>query len=232
MVYIKKCKQDRPAQLTCLSFRPSNSTSSISVSLGCLLLSALSLISRGSNAILCPFSPASYDVSGARSSFLGAGEATRLASSPFSAVVPAPLRRVSPEADICCYCFSVSEMCVEVIVFVVLVGPVADTRERRGRGIQAEMESGRMREWGGRAKNVQRITIDKCTREGSMDFRLVRMGIVQLNLDVVIFGGTRGSSSGLPKGIIISWHWCRCCAKCLPQLELIGLKRGASNDKT
>ena len=50
--------------LTCLSLSPSNNISSMSVNLGCLLLSTLSLISLGSNAIMCPFSPEAYDVSG------------------------------------------------------------------------------------------------------------------------------------------------------------------------
>lgn len=79
----------------------------MSVSLGCLLRSAFSLMSRGSNAILCPFSPASYEVSGAEeydAAGLGAGEDTRLFSllSPFSVDAPpppAPRRRVRPEPD-------------------------------------------------------------------------------------------------------------------------------------
>lgn len=41
---------------TCLSLRPSRRTSSIRVNFGCLLRSVLSLMSRGSNAILWPFS--------------------------------------------------------------------------------------------------------------------------------------------------------------------------------
>lgn len=69
------------------------------VNFGCLFLSALSLMSRGSNAILCPFAEFSYEVSGVRSSGrLGAGELTRLPSlSPLSAAAPPPpLRRVRP----------------------------------------------------------------------------------------------------------------------------------------
>ena len=42
--------------LTCLSFNPRSNTSSIKVNFGCLLRSWLSLISRGSYAILCPSS--------------------------------------------------------------------------------------------------------------------------------------------------------------------------------
>lgn len=77
----------------------------MSVSLGCLLRSALSLISLGSNAILWPFSPLSYEVSGPLVSreapALGTGEATRL-DSPFSSSAPAPpppppLLLVSPD---------------------------------------------------------------------------------------------------------------------------------------
>lgn len=80
----------------------------MSVSLGCLLRSALSLISRGSNAILWPFSPLSYEVSGPLVSrdppALFTGEATRLESlfslSPAApAPPPPPLLRVNPDAD-------------------------------------------------------------------------------------------------------------------------------------
>lgn len=80
----------------------------MSVSLGCLLLSALSLMSRGSKAILWPFSEFSYEVSGVRSSMrFGAGELTLLlSSSPLPAAPPPPpLLRVSPELDaIMCGC--------------------------------------------------------------------------------------------------------------------------------
>ena len=90
--------------LTCLSFNPINSTSSMSVSLGCLFRSSLSLMSRGSNAILCPFSPPVYDVSGARSlegPARGAGDSTRFDVSSSSPVdtPPPPRRRVSPAVD-------------------------------------------------------------------------------------------------------------------------------------
>jgi hypothetical protein len=72
----------------------------MSVSFGCLLLSALSLISLGSNAILCPFSELSYDVSGVRSSVrFGAGELTRLPSSSPGPPPAPPLRRVRPELE-------------------------------------------------------------------------------------------------------------------------------------
>jgi hypothetical protein len=71
------------------------------VNFGCLLRSALSLISRGSNAILWPFSEFSYAVSGVRSSLrFGAGELTRLpSSSPLPTPPPPPLLRVSPELE-------------------------------------------------------------------------------------------------------------------------------------
>ena len=88
---------------TCLSFNPRSRTSSMSVSFGCLFLSSLSLISLGSNAILCPFSPPVYEVSGVLSWVFGAGEVTRLESLSSSVVVegppPPPLRRVSPPAE-------------------------------------------------------------------------------------------------------------------------------------
>lgn len=77
----------------------------MSVNFGCLFLSSLSLISRGSNAILCPFSPPVYDVSGARLSepVFGPGELTRLESLSSSPVVvaapPPPRRRVRPPAE-------------------------------------------------------------------------------------------------------------------------------------
>jgi hypothetical protein len=89
------------AQRTCLSFRPMRMISSISVSFGCLLRSALSLMSRGSNAILWPFSEFSYAVSGVRSSLrFGAGELTRLpSSSPLPPAPAPPLRRVNPELE-------------------------------------------------------------------------------------------------------------------------------------
>lgn len=102
------------ARLTCLSFSPNSSTSSMSVSFGCLLRSVLSLISLGSKAILCPFSLLWYEVSGALLSrelpALGAGEPPRVRSS-FSPSPPAlgppalapPLLLVSPDAvDIVC----------------------------------------------------------------------------------------------------------------------------------
>src|SRR5271163_1292128 len=85
---------------TCLSFKPSSSISSISVNLGCLLLSSLSLISLGSKAILWPFSSLLYEVSGDRSLKegvdFGAGDATLLEAFSSSSVVAwaAPLRRV------------------------------------------------------------------------------------------------------------------------------------------
>ena len=91
---------------TCLSLSPNKSTSSINVNLGCLLLSSLSLMSRGSNAILCPFSPPVYDVSGPLLSLgcpgLGVGELTRpLSLSSLSAPKPVapPLLRVKPEPE-------------------------------------------------------------------------------------------------------------------------------------
>ena len=95
---------------TCLSFNPISNTSSIKVNFGALLRSSLSLISRGSKAILCPFSPPVYAVSGARplSSFPlpGTGEPIRLPSSVPSAVEPdgpapppAPRRRVRPPVE-------------------------------------------------------------------------------------------------------------------------------------
>jgi len=61
-------------------------------------------MSRGSNAILCPFSPPVYDVSGDLSfedPALGAGEATRLESSSSSIVEapPPPRRRVNPPVE-------------------------------------------------------------------------------------------------------------------------------------
>ena len=61
-------------------------------------------MSLGSKAILCPFSPPVYEVSGARSLFFGIGELTLLASSPSSPVEveappPAPRRRVRPPAE-------------------------------------------------------------------------------------------------------------------------------------
>lgn len=85
---------------TCLSLSPMRIISSISVNFGCLLLSALSLISRGSYAILWPFSEFSQAVSGARSSRLGAGELTLLPSSSSLPVAPAPpLLLVSPELE-------------------------------------------------------------------------------------------------------------------------------------
>jgi hypothetical protein len=95
------CKSFPPTQRTCLSFRPMRIISSMSVSFGCLLRSALSLMSRGSNAILWPFSEFSYAVSGVRSSLrFGAGELTRLpSSSPLPAAPPPPLRRVRPELE-------------------------------------------------------------------------------------------------------------------------------------
>ena len=92
-------------ELTCLSFNPSSNTSSMSVSFGCLLRSALSLMSLGSKAILCPFSLLSYEVSGPLVSReapgLGTGEATRL-DSPSSLSAPPlppppPRLRVSPD---------------------------------------------------------------------------------------------------------------------------------------
>ena len=86
----------------CLSFSPSNRTSSINVSLGCLLLSALSLISLGSYATIWPLSLTSRPVSGVRSNVLslGAGEDTRAgASSLVSAAIPAPLLLVNPPWD-------------------------------------------------------------------------------------------------------------------------------------
>jgi len=49
-----RCGWRGGASPTCLSFKPINNISSIRVSLGCLFLSALSLMSRGSKAILCP----------------------------------------------------------------------------------------------------------------------------------------------------------------------------------
>ena len=52
---IEACLQQNVSRLTpacAAEFKPNNSTSSISVSLGCLLRSALSLMSRGSYAIL------------------------------------------------------------------------------------------------------------------------------------------------------------------------------------
>lgn len=91
----------------------------MSVSFGCLLLSALSLMSRGSYAILCPFAPLSYEVSGPPdrlSGLFGAGDATRLPSSlsfaPAPPPPPAPRLRVRPDADedigatlsLSCYC--------------------------------------------------------------------------------------------------------------------------------
>lgn len=92
----------RLEQITCLSFSPINRISSMRVSLGCLFLSALSLMSRGSKAILCPFSELSYEVSGPvlLSSFrlVGAGELTLLPSSSSTAPAP-PLRRVRPEVE-------------------------------------------------------------------------------------------------------------------------------------
>ena len=93
------------ARRTCLSFSPISKISSISVSFGCLSLSALSLISRGSNAILCPFAPLSYDVSSPvpLSGLLDAGEATLLVSSLSVAgpppTPPAPLLRVTPDVE-------------------------------------------------------------------------------------------------------------------------------------
>jgi hypothetical protein len=73
----------------------------MSVNFGCLLLSALSLMSLGSNAILWPFSEFSYAVSGVRSSMrFGAGELTLLpSSSPLPPAPPPPLRRVRPELE-------------------------------------------------------------------------------------------------------------------------------------
>jgi hypothetical protein len=68
-----------------------------------LLRSALSLISLGSKAILCPFSLLSYEVSGPESleaPALGVGVPTRFASpsslSPFDAPPP-PRLRVRPD---------------------------------------------------------------------------------------------------------------------------------------
>src|SRR5579859_7593216 len=90
---------------TCLSFKPSSNISSISVNLGCLLLSSLSLISLGSKAILWPFSSLLYEVSGDRSLKegvdFGAGDATLLEafSSPSVAAWAAPLRRVRPPGE-------------------------------------------------------------------------------------------------------------------------------------
>lgn len=74
----------------------------MSVSFGCLLRSTLSLISLGSNAILCPLAELSYDVSGDRSSLrFGTGEETLLPSSLSAELeaAAAPLRRVRPEDD-------------------------------------------------------------------------------------------------------------------------------------
>ena len=98
----------RSLYLTCLSLRPSSNTSSIRVNFGCLLRSALSLISLGSNAILWPFSPASYEVSGPLVSReppafgAGAGEPTRLESisspsPPPPPPVPPPRLLVNPD---------------------------------------------------------------------------------------------------------------------------------------
>ena len=92
---------------TCLSFKPKSKTSSISVNFGCLFLSSLSLISRGSKAILCPFSPPVYDVSGVRSVDFGAGEESLLGSlSSFPGAdvppPPPPRRRVNPPEDSIC----------------------------------------------------------------------------------------------------------------------------------
>ena len=75
------------------------------VSFGCLFLSALSLMSRGSNAILCPFDELSYDVSSPdrlSGLLLGAGELT-LSLSALSVdgppPPPAPRLRVRPDAE-------------------------------------------------------------------------------------------------------------------------------------
>lgn len=89
--------------ITCLSFKPINNISSMSVSLGCLLLSALSLMSRGSKAILCPLAELSYDVSGpplvSSGRLDGTGELTLLPSSSSAAGPAPPLRRVRPEVE-------------------------------------------------------------------------------------------------------------------------------------
>ncbi len=82
---------------TCLSFSPSSSTSSISVSLGCLLLSALSVMSRGSKAILWPFSPCSKLVSGALSLTLPVELDRPMPLSSSALAPPPPRRRVSPD---------------------------------------------------------------------------------------------------------------------------------------
>lgn len=85
---------------TCLSLRPRSKISSIRVSFGCLLRSALSLISRGSYATICPVSLTSRPVSGVLSNalFWGPGDVTLEVgcSSLFSAAIPAPLRLVKP----------------------------------------------------------------------------------------------------------------------------------------
>ncbi|KAG9954664.1 vacuolar protein sorting-associated protein 74, partial [Aureobasidium melanogenum] len=100
-------QKERGRKATCLSLRPISRISSISVNLGCLSLSALSLISRGSKAILCPFAPLSYDVSRPPALFsslrllVGAGELTRLPSSlsrPAAGPAP-PLLLVKPELE-------------------------------------------------------------------------------------------------------------------------------------
>jgi hypothetical protein len=94
----------------CLSFNPINRISSISVNLGCLVLSAVSLRSRGSNAIRWPLDE----------SKVASGRGLRspgLLTRPFSlssvglegvplelepeppAATPPPLRRVRPEDE-------------------------------------------------------------------------------------------------------------------------------------
>lgn len=76
----------------------------MSVSFGCLFRSALSLISRGSNAILWPLAELSYDVSGPdRSSarFDGTDGVVLPDSSSLVDVAgpPPPRRRVRPDAE-------------------------------------------------------------------------------------------------------------------------------------
>ena len=69
----------------------------MSVSFGCLLRSSLSCRSLGSKAILCPFCPPVYEVSGAcEGPFFGVGVPFRLVSFVSSAPPPAPRRRVRP----------------------------------------------------------------------------------------------------------------------------------------
>jgi hypothetical protein len=116
-----RCGQAAGRIATCLSLSPISRISSIRVNLGCLSLSALSLMSRGSKAILCPFSPLSYDVSRPPALFSslrllpGTGELTRLPSSlskPAAGPAP-PLLLVKPELE------AILGLCNDVVCLVI-----------------------------------------------------------------------------------------------------------------